>query len=84
MCNQVYMIQTESFHFTEPEFCLGQKVKTQSNLVGYISGLIFYPDMASWCYGLYLANQEDGGVHEIWYLAEELDVCNTDQTNDGI
>ena len=72
------MIQSEVIQFTEPEFSLGQMVKAQSNLAGYISGLIFYPDTGRWCYGLHFPNQGDGGIHEIWYVAEELDACPTD------
>lgn len=84
MCRKVCIIQPENFRFTEPEFCLGQKVKTRSDLVGYIAGLIYYPDLGSWCYGLHLANQGDGGIHEIWYVAEELNVCAADPANKGV
>ena len=78
MYSQVCIFQPESFQFTEPQFCLGQKVKTRSNLVGYVSGLIFYPDVGRWCYGLYLPNQSDAGIHEIWYQTEELYICPPD------
>ena len=75
------MIQPETFQFTEPEFCLGQKVKTQSALVGHISGLVFYPDSKSWCYGLHISSPEDDGIHEIWYAAEELEVYVAEPVN---
>lgn len=78
MCSQVNIFQPETFQFTEPEFRLGQKVKTPNELIGYISGLIFYPDVGDWCYCLHLPNQEDKGIHEIWYSAEELNVCAVD------
>ena len=74
MYNQVHINQTESLQFPKPEFCLGQQVRNRSNLVGYITGLMFYPDEGNWCYCLYSPNQRNGGIHEIWYGAEELDV----------
>ena len=77
------MIQPETFRFTQPEFCLGQKVKAHSALVGYISGLVFYPNLDSWCYGLHVPNQGDGGIHEIWYAAEELEVYAAEPANKG-
>ncbi|MDJ0707735.1 MAG: hypothetical protein QNJ46_31050 [Leptolyngbyaceae cyanobacterium MO_188.B28] len=77
------MIQPETFRFTEPEFCLGQKVKTQSALVGYISGLVFYPDSKSWCYGLHICNQDNDGIHEVWYSAEELEIYVAKSANKG-
>ena len=81
MCSKFYIIQPEIFQFTEPEFCLGQKVKTRNDLVGYISGLIFYPDAGGWCYWLHFPNQGDGGINEIWYVAEELNGCVIDQAD---
>ena len=62
--------------FPPPQFHFGQKVRTKSGFVGYISGMVFYPDMKSWNYGIYLANSDDGGVYgkndEIWYVSDEL------------
>ncbi|MDJ0706797.1 MAG: hypothetical protein QNJ46_26290 [Leptolyngbyaceae cyanobacterium MO_188.B28] len=66
--------ESNPFQVIEPEFCLGQQVKTRSDLVGYILGLIFYPDVNRWCYGIHIPNYGNGGIHEIWYYAEELEI----------
>ncbi|MCG8364344.1 MAG: response regulator [Pseudanabaenales cyanobacterium] len=62
--------------FPSPQFRFGQKVRTNSGVVGYISGMVFYPDLKSWNYGLYLTNADNGEVcgkiDEIWYISEEL------------
>lgn len=73
MCSNKIIMESDVFQFGEPKFHMGQKVKTQSDLVGYIMGMIFYPDVGSWCYGVHFPNEGNGGIHEIWYVAEELD-----------
>ena len=66
--------------FPPPQFCFGQRVRTHTGFVGYISGMVFYPDTACWNYGVYLVSSNNGkgyedvcdGMDEIWYVSEEL------------
>ncbi len=60
------------FQFPQPEYKLGQKVKTEDSYIGYIVGLDFYPKTKSWSYGVYLFNIEQELIEEIWYETDQL------------
>jgi hypothetical protein len=60
------------FQFTQPEYRLGQKVKTEDSYIGYIVGLDFYPKTNTWSYGVYLFNRKQELIEEIWYETAEL------------
>ena len=70
--------------FPPPQFHFGQKVRTQRGGIGYISGMVFYPDTESWNYGVYLVSSDSGkvcgdlyaGMEEIWYVSDELTLAS--------
>lgn len=68
---------TELFKFTQPEYSLGQKVKTEDSYIGYIFGLDFYPETSTWSYGVYLQNRKPKTTEEIWYEASQFRVLNS-------
>ncbi|MDJ0707762.1 MAG: response regulator [Leptolyngbyaceae cyanobacterium MO_188.B28] len=69
--------------FPPPQFHFGQKVRTQGGFIGYISGMVFYPDTENWNYGVYLLSVGNGkvcedayaGMEEVWYVSEELSLA---------
>lgn len=69
---QVPIVATAPFQFTEPVFCLGQKVRTIRETVGYVVGLDYYPESETWAYGIYVVNDQEQFLDEDWYEAEEL------------
>jgi len=69
---QINFSQSDTLQFTQPQFVWGQEVITSKGIIGYICGFIFYPDVADWCYGLYLPETYGGQVDEVWYSADEL------------
>jgi hypothetical protein len=74
MLMEVNITHNRLFHFTRPKFDLGQKVKTRDGLTGYIVGLDFYPETETWSYGVYLLNDRDELVEEIWYEADQIKI----------
>lgn len=64
---------TKSFEFTQPELSFGQKVKAESNYLGYIVGLDFFPETKTWSYGVYLVDHFYQLIEEVWYTAPELE-----------
>lgn len=69
---QIKLNNTQQFKFTRPKYSFGQKVRTESGQVGYIVGLDFYPETSVWAYGVYLVDQQNQLVEELWYEAEQL------------
>ena len=69
---KVDIINPSAFQFTQPTHHLGKRVETRNGRIGYVVGLVFYPDTATWSYGIYLADHQRGEVSEVWYDAEEI------------
>ncbi|HEY9673559.1 MAG TPA: hypothetical protein V6D11_19100 [Waterburya sp.] len=72
-----------SQQFTQPEYKLGQKVKTEDNHVGYIVGLDFHPKINAWTYGVYLFNSKQELIEEVWYDPNQLQVFNSTTNETG-
>lgn len=68
---QVKMLHNDVCQFTQPEFNFGQKVKTLEGDIGIVVGLDFYPETATWSYGIYPINRY-GSIEELWYEADQL------------
>lgn len=69
---QVDILSTEYFRFSRPQFGFGQCVKTKDGIIGYITGLTFYPDLRDWVYYIYRIDQDYND--EIGYEGNELDL----------
>lgn len=71
---QVDILSTKHFSFSRPQFGFGQCVKTQDGIIGYITGLSFYPDLKDWVYHIYRIDQEH--LEEMGYEADELEALD--------
>lgn len=69
---KVDIINPNIFEFTQPKLNLGQKVRLRNGYIGYVAGMIFYSDTATWSYAIYLPDHVGGGIYEVWFSTEEI------------
>lgn len=69
-------LEPDAPEFTSPQFHFGQMVRTYDGLIGYISGLLFYPDTQNWEYSICPTHSNksivSGTLNEVWYTSKEL------------